>query len=168
MNNYRKIVKATEDPAFAIDLYKSLIGDKIGEGEYRKVYNHATNPNMVVKIQTDLGRSSNVIEWEMWSRLRFAPDNIKRWFCPIEHCSVHGHILIQRKCQTYNVPQPKKLPHFLADVKQSNFGILDGKLVCFDYDFTIYSLMQECMNGKLMIEVTNEDWFYDDKLKELK
>jgi hypothetical protein len=53
--------------------------------------------------------------------------------------SPDGRVLLQKKCDpipdNYNLPT--KVPEFLTDLKRSNFGFLNGKLVCIDYGMTI-------------------------------
>jgi hypothetical protein len=110
-----------------------LIGQPIGEGCYRKVYQHAMNPKAVVKVEEDAGKFSNVTEWELWREVMDYP-KLNRWLAPCLWISPKGMILIQAKttpCSHNDLPD--KVPSFFTDLKRENWGWCEGRLVCHDY-----------------------------------
>jgi len=123
----------------ATDALDLLCGKKLGEGVYRTVFECALRSDWVVKLEIhdDAKRTfANVHEWSFWDEYQ-SEGAITRWLAPCEKLSPDGRILLQQRCEPipldYHLPQ--KLPAFLTDVKRSNFGLLDGKLVCVDYAF---------------------------------
>lgn len=113
------------------EVYRTFVGDKIGKGCYREVYESILDPTCVVKIEKDSGDFSNIREWENWRELQDNP-LASKWLAPCIHISPCGSVLIQKRV-TKVEELPDKLPKFLADIKPSNFGMLDGNLVCCDY-----------------------------------
>ena len=129
---------------------KSLvIGDKIGEGQFRKVYECAWDPSLVVKVAKPTWplADSNIAEWDIWVNFR-GVNKVSRWFVPCEAISEDGVILIQKK-GTPLCKLPKRVPDFLADVKLENWVMYDGKPRVCDYDHhRFYTLAEE--NFKLV------------------
>lgn len=142
----------------AMDFMMCMCSDRISSGSYRDVYQHATDPSLVIKIE--YGHESrkdhdcinhnsfcNIQEFLMWREIEGLKGDfewVKKWFAPIEWISPSGHILCMKK----TTPQPKRkrpdeIPAFLWDVKQANFGWIGNQLVCHDYAhlqaFTTYS-----------------------------
>lgn len=121
------------------DAFNMLCGDKIGEGISRIVYNCKIRQDLVAKVEfEDYRYFSNVIEAKFWWDNQYY-EKISKWLAPVEFLSPDGRILLQRKATP--IPDgyklPNMLPEFLTDIKRSNFGILEGKLVCLDYALTI-------------------------------
>lgn len=120
------------------DMLDMLLGERIGEGAARTVYELATDPkNYVVKIENAARSFQNVKEWEMWNEAKWH-EPTKRWLAPCWGISASGAALIQRRTQP--IPQnklPRLLPAFLTDVKEDNLGLLNGRVVCHDYGLTI-------------------------------
>lgn len=124
--------KGNEDNFIVSELMSALCGDKIGEGSSRIVYEHQTDPTLVVKIETQKNSMQNLREFDAWREVSHTP--YAKWFAPIELCSTNGRILLQKK--TVILPKedyPKKLPNFFTDFKYQNYGMLDGRFVCHDY-----------------------------------
>lgn len=123
-----------------LDLFNMFCGKLIGEGIHRKVFECKVRPDLVVKVESDDGYRyfANVFEQQFWDSYRYCKD-VAKWLAPCESMSPDGRILLQKKCD--QVPDsyklPASIPEFLTDLKRSNFGILDGKLVCVDYAITV-------------------------------
>lgn len=122
------------------DAFNLLAGDKIGSGAYRSVYECKLRPELVVKVEYEIEYRDfhNVLESRFWSdHEHYKP--VSRWLAPCEHLSPDGYILLQRRCRPLSSWKdiPKTLPEFITDVKESNFGILDGRVVLVDYALTI-------------------------------
>lgn len=112
------------------ELFHLICADRIGIGLSREVFDSKILPNSVIKVEENAGRFQNVIEWETWQRVKTT--HFGKWFCPCEHISACGSVLIMRKTTT-PVIFPKRLPVFLGDHKRKNYGMVDGRFVCHDY-----------------------------------
>ncbi len=118
------------------DTFNLFTGDWLGEGVHRTVFECTLDPRYVVKIEHEPMRRyfANVLEMKFWSE---HSDNkrIAAWLAPCHMMSPDGRALLQRRVDP--IPQdytmPDKMPSFLNDFKRSNYGLFDGKLVCFDY-----------------------------------
>lgn len=121
------------------DCFNLLCGDKIGEGIHRTVYECKIRPDLVVKVENqNLRYFANVLEDKFWIDHQYHKDVVK-WLAPIEFLSPDARILLMKRVRpVHNTDKlPDKLPTFLTDIKRSNFGWLDGKLVCVDYAMTL-------------------------------
>lgn len=126
-------------PAYE-DAFNLLCGDKIGEGIHRNVFACRLRPELVVKVECsgDWRYFANVHEMKFWSDHQHR-ETVAKWLAPCEYLSPDGRVLLQRRVDPIRDADtlPDKLPSFLTDVKRDNFGLLDGKIVCFDYAMTI-------------------------------
>lgn len=120
-----------------------LCGAELGEGIHRKVYACKLRPDLVVKVEQvpESGYRSfaNVMEYKFWyDNQDYKP--VAQWLAPIDYVSPDGLIILQKRCAPASsldkARLPKQVPSFLCDIKASNFGFLNGKLVCFDYALT--------------------------------
>ena len=134
-----------DSPHKAEGLIDLLLGEKIGQGCHRIVYEHETNKDWVVKIQNSQ-EWSNIVEYEIWKTIMWT--KYKKWFAECFYISRNGKAMIQQKVEPitkYNEHLiPDKIPYFFTDVKASNFGFIGEQLVCHDYD---YSLIKFVNNG---------------------
>ena len=128
-------------------------GDKIGSGSFRDVWQCRLDSKMVVKVERDdtqWRNFHNIHEAKFWSDNEHY-EKVSKWLAPVEYVSPDGFILIQRKVEP--IPKdyklPEKLPAFLTDIKPSNFGLLDGKLVCIDYGLN---------NSNPSLKLTKANW----------
>lgn len=113
-----------------------LCGDKIGEGISREVFKCRLRDDWIVKVEREGSWHQNIREYAIWEEVRYWK-KMSKWFAPCEYISPHGLVLIQKKVTpAYKKDLPEKIPAFFTDVKEENFGMLDGKLVCFDYGTT--------------------------------
>ena len=121
----------SDDPFISVDLLRMLCGEKIGEGEYRAVYNLELKKDWVLKIS--IKPFSNQMEYNIWQTVK--GEKISKWFAPCYFISPCGHFLIQKKVRrvTEKDKLPKVLPAFFADTKKTNFGFIGSQLVCHDY-----------------------------------
>lgn len=149
-----------------MDLICCLVGPNISDGNFRAVYEHSLDPTKVIKIEYGHGEKTvhdstmqnsfcNVQEFLMWREIENLKNNlawVKDWFAPVHWISPSGHILCMERTIEYpERARPEKIPSFLWDVKQSNFGWIGDKFVCHDYAhvpaFTTYSKrMQKVKN----------------------
>ena len=109
-----------------------VLGPKLGEGSARKVYLCRMNPEYVVKVEMGGCSFQNVAEWDIWNWVRGG--SLEKWFAPCEMISTCGSILVQRRTEPVRSAElPKRVPEFLTDLKVENFGMFNGRIVCFDY-----------------------------------
>ena len=128
------------------DAFAILCGDLLGEGIHRRVYECRIRPDLVVKVEDgDLRYFANVHEHKFWADNQYR-DSIARWLAPSEYLSPDGRVSLQKRVDPILPSQelPDALPAFLTDVKRSNFGWLDGRLVCVDY-----AMASQSANGRL-------------------
>lgn len=121
------------------DCYNLLCGDKLGSGIHRQVFSCRLRPELVVKVENAEWRYfANVYEQRIWDT---APKEVRKWLAPCEYLSPDGRILLQRRCDPVPIDYklPKMLPKCFSDIKISNFGILNGSLVCLDYAILGYT-----------------------------
>lgn len=109
-----------------------LCDNRIDHGMSRVVYTCTLNRDWVVKVETTAGQFQNVMEWEVWHRVKGTA--LEKWFAPCHHISSSGVVLIQsRTRQPRNSEYPDRMPIFFTDFKRSNYGLLGRRLVCHDY-----------------------------------
>ena len=137
--------------AFAMEeAFNLLCGDLIGESN-RKVFACKIDPTLVVKIEKDPANMfQNAHEYRAWTETqtyKAAAD----WLAPCVAISTHGLVLLQKRVEPVPRDQlPAKLPSFLVrDLKQSHFGMYEGRLVCCDYAM---------MADVLPVRLKNADW----------
>ena len=120
------------------ELGSLVLGELLGEGVNRRVYRCAINPAYVIKVSDRNYCWQNINEWETWW---YASKLMARWLAPCVAISPSGSYLVQKYAEPVRRDElPKKLPRFLIDQKQENFGIIDGQLVARDYG-TMVSLV---------------------------
>jgi hypothetical protein len=113
------------------DLRGLLLGEKLGEGVYRKVSVFRPDKRLVIKVAEE-DPHPNVIEYRIWEELM--DTKVAKWFAPCVAISTCGLFLLQKRVEMHPKSEyPKMVPHFFTDCKYSNFGWLDGKFVCCDY-----------------------------------
>jgi hypothetical protein len=129
----KQIFSLCELPPIGIDSCGFILGEFIGKGAYREVYNFPFKSNTVIKVAKD--SYANILEWEIWKSVKGTPN--EKWFCPCLYMSREGYFLIQPKCKPLKDSDklPKNLPAFFDDVRRNNWGWYKGNLVCFDYQF---------------------------------
>lgn len=120
------------DTIMARELFDTICGDWLGGGISRSVYVYDPNPAYVVKFEVKSQSFQNAAEWDLWT---MSNANSRRWLAQCRLISPCGTILIQRRAE--EIPKsfrwPARIPAWLSDYKPENYGLVDGKLVCFDY-----------------------------------
>ncbi len=109
-----------------------MLGEKLGQGEFREVYEFRPDPSLVVKLElTDTKRFSNVHEWVIWNEVEDNP-KLAKWFAPCKWISHSGSVLIQKRTEPIR-RLPTMVPNLMADAKVENWGPYNGKPVMHDY-----------------------------------
>lgn len=123
------------------DCFNMICGNKLGGGVSRTVFDSPLNSDWVIKVETGT-KFQNIFEFETWRNFSYSDcEEIAVWLAPCYFMSPEGKVLIQQKCEP--IPKsmlPKKVPTFLTDLKQENWGLLNGNPVCIDYGFVIPEL----------------------------
>ena len=114
------------------EAFRLLCGQQIGVGQSRIVYDSPMLRGMVIKVEAGAQNFQNVLEYEAWCRVRGT--EFEKWFAPVEYISPSGLVLVMRKTASIPAEQyPIKMPKFFTDFKRSNYGLLNGQVVCHDY-----------------------------------
>lgn len=126
------------NPKVFEDTFNMLCGRLLGEGIHRKVFECKLRHDLVVKVEYEenLRPFANVMEMNLWQN---AGTRAQAWLCPCEYLSPDGLVLLQKRVDPIPLgyEMPTHMPSFLTDFKRSNYGLLDGRLVCVDYALNI-------------------------------
>lgn len=124
-----------------------FLGNLVGEGCFRSVFQCAHNPKLVVKVEMD-DTYENAREHEVWHRVKEVK-RIAQWFAPIIQISPCNRIMLMKKTIHHidNLKRPDKIPDFFTDIKPENFGWIGNQYVCHDYAGNL--LMEKGMRLKL-------------------
>lgn len=117
------------------DALSLLLLEFIGNGVARQVYTCTLKPDeWVVKVEIADGYFQNVAEYSVWQSVSYNMPELRVWFAPVVAISDNGRFLVQARthpCDETNLPA--RVPSFFTDMQPSNWGWLDGKVVCHDY-----------------------------------
>jgi hypothetical protein len=110
----------------------ALVGDEIGKGAFRTVY--PVTDELVLKVETSSRSFCNEHEWSIWQEVEGGM--WAKWLAPCVSIDEFGAALTMRRTTPMTDRQwaaLKQVPNFLCDLKQANWGMLNGKPVCHDY-----------------------------------
>lgn len=128
------------------DLSRLAIGALIGTGAYRHVYEWLPDPSLVLKIENGAKSFANVIEDEVWNRVR--DTEFARWFAPVVQISDCGSLILQKRTEPIRREElPELVPAFFTDLHIYNWGLLNGRPVCHDYGLNL--LMERGMTKRM-------------------
>lgn len=114
------------------EAFRLLCGRQIGIGQSRVVYDSPVLSGMVIKVEDGAQSFQNVLEYEAWRCVQGT--EFEKWFAPVEYISPSGLVLVMRRTTCMSADQyPAKMPKFFTDFKRSNYGMLNGQVVCHDY-----------------------------------
>jgi hypothetical protein len=137
LNDRKLINEILTNHSVSNDLLTSVLGEFIGEGYSRKVFEYALDNKYVVKVEMEDAPICNITECLIYSEVTELCGNlewVKDWFAPVKWMSANGRLLLmQRTYEKPNKKKPEKVPKFLWDIKQRNFGWIGGKYMCHDY-----------------------------------
>jgi hypothetical protein len=114
-----------------------LVGDRLGGGAHREVYALRHDDTKVIKVEYVCGVFANVHEFQVWDAVKGT--DLARWFAPVVFIDTFGNTLIMGRTKPISDRMwnaIEELPAFLEDLKQENFGIYKGRVVCHDYGYT--------------------------------
>lgn len=114
------------------DIRDMFLGDAMGYGTFRHVFNHATNPDAVVKLENGAQSFHNIAEWQVWQSVK--DTELAKWFAPCISISASGTVLVMQRAKPVSVDElPKLVPVFFTDLKAENWGLIGKRYVCVDY-----------------------------------
>ena len=118
--------------------FQELLGDNIGEGAFREVFQHAEDPSLVIKVASNsTGIDCNLTEYEIWNNA--IPS--RKYLAPVVNCSNNFKYIVMKKTKELTIGNVKdavidvykNYPVWLTDVVGHNMGYLNGNLVVHDY-----------------------------------
>lgn len=120
-----------------------FVGDRIGSGSSRDVYNVLHDPTLVMKVETAARTFHNQTEYLIWQEVRDWP--ISDWFAPCIDIDSYGNVLFQKKTKGFDSEQEFRaaitrtrggvIPKVFEDIHYANFGLLNGIVTCHDYGY---------------------------------
>ena len=127
---------------------QDLLGNIVGVGSNRVVYENLNDSNSVIKVQRPKtlkknNTLSNVIEWNIWNR--YKNTELEKIFCPCIDISDDGVYLLQTRVEILEPGKHlkrsrkiwNKLPQDIKNLPDSrwykNWGRLLGNYVIVDY-----------------------------------
>lgn len=130
---YEDISFLTSRPFMAQDLIRMVIGEKLGEGSYRAVYDYDLIRGVVIKVAPT--PKANILEYCAWQEAK--DTSYSKWLAPCIALSPCGHYLLQKKVRAIKETDklPRRIPNFFEDIKRSNWGFIGNRFVCHDYQF---------------------------------
>lgn len=136
------------------DFFKTMCGKRLGSGIGREVFECFLDPTLVIKIEAGSASFQNVMEWETWEEVK--ETDFAKWFAPCYAVSSTGSVLIQKKTTPIHWKKlPPRMPAFLGDFKQGNFGMYKGHIVAHDYGRT------RLMTNGLTKRMRDVNWTHD-------
>ena len=106
--------------------------DMIARGAARQVFASKLDPSSVWKVEDGARSFQNVNEWEFWNHVKDGP--LAEWLAPCEAISSTGAILLQKRTRPVSISElPDKIPAAFTDLKVTNWGMFDNRIVCHDY-----------------------------------
>lgn len=118
----------------ARDVARMVLGTRLGCGSTRVIYQHATDAELIVKIEDGARSFCNIAEWTVWEAVKDTA--FARWFAPVVSISPAGIVLVMKRCDELRLSElPEHIPAFLTDIKAENWGLFEGRPVCLDYGY---------------------------------
>lgn len=133
-NTYKMtmLVDRFKGDTLALDFFKFFVGDCLGSGAGRDVYEYTQDKSLVLKVESSAGSFQNIMEYETWQQVQFTEQS--KWFAPCVDISPCGMFLLQKRTTPIRTGNyPTHIPTFFTDTKLENFGMLGKKFVCHDY-----------------------------------
>jgi hypothetical protein len=146
--NFKKRLEILDDSRINHAILEFFLGDHLGSGVSRAVFEYNLDPKFVVKIEKPDARGDNWAEWRVWEIVMSTEH--KKWFAECTWISNCGRIMLQRKTTPLtSKTRPGQIPIYLFDVKQSNFGTIGKQVVCHDYTSCISSFATHGLSSRM-------------------
>ena len=141
-NVYTKIKIADNDKPQPLDP-KYKLGEYIGSGACRKVYNHPTDDTLVIKVLKKKW-PQNQREWDVWQMVKGT--EYEQFFCPCVEISNDGKYLIQKKAKKSILKFTHPIIKGRDTMLTKNAGIYNEQVVLIDYgDSGILKCMEKIL-----------------------
>jgi len=137
----RKVMRGVDkvtlaaDFDFAMEVIDYMLGDYIGEGQDRIVFEANIFENCVAKVEYTRPTVYNQKEYLVWRA--YQGTTIEQWFAPCVDLTFGGSILVQKKIELVTDDNrhliPDVIPSIFEDVKFSNCGFYNGHFCFCDY-----------------------------------
>lgn len=113
---------------------KKFAGKFINSGVSRNVYEFKLSKRYVLKIEKNRPYYDNVMEFKIWTEARYYSD-IHKFLAPTVWISKSCKIILQRKIKISPIGKnyPLKMPNIFTDLKYTNYGFINKRIVCCDY-----------------------------------
>lgn len=130
--------EVTKGGVLASDLVGLVLGPEISSGESRAVFVNNFDSSTVIKMERRSRSFNNCYEWDIWNNFEGTP--MEKWLAPCVSISACGIYLVQMKTTVAaSNAYPEKIPKFFTDLKYSNWGMFEDRMVCHDYaNSTLY------------------------------
>lgn len=133
--------------------FSFLVGEKLGEGTARQVFEIRASNYQILKIQfSDIFPWQNHNECELYHIIKNT--SLEKWFAPVFSVSDCRRLMVMGRTRPAIASEyPARIPAIFKDLKPENFGILlsNGKFVCHDYG--INSAIHLGINNRKMQKV---------------
>lgn len=133
-----------EEASLKNSALRLFIGDSVGSGASRRVYEVKDDPTKVIKLEYTGYTFHNQMEWLVWKEIKDWP--IADWFAKCHDIDGYGNALIQERsvpftneCDFHDALRRTRggvIPRVFDDVHYGNFGIINGVVACHDYGYT--------------------------------
>lgn len=162
MSNWKAFQSQHFPGTLGAEFFDHMVGDMLGEGASRTVFEYTPDKSCVIKFATHRGSFQNVHEWDVWQQHSAGKGtSVLKFLAPCVSISHSGNILIQKRTQPvpFSWKLPKTIPNILCcDMKRDNWGIFKGRLVCHDYgrhDAVYYASQGRNMDKAVWIGAQN-------------
>jgi len=146
-----------------LDFIQLFLGEYLGGGCARDVYEFIGQPDLVIKVETTAHSFQNVMEWNTWHEVQGTP--WARFFAPCRRISPCGIVLIQERTKPLETDRlPKRLPAFFADLKPENFGRIGDRAVAHDYAVNLVGDLG--LRKASMRYVRKDEWVTDPPVRD--
>lgn len=120
-----------------------LVGERIGSGASRNVYEVKGKPKLVLKVEHSGRTFHNQTEFLIWQTMKTWP--ISDWFAPCHDIDGYGNAMIQERTEPFKCDKDFRaaitrtrggvIPSVFDDIHYGNFGLLNGVVTCHDYGY---------------------------------
>lgn len=128
---------------------RKLCGKKIGQGQYREVYECKIDPRYVVKIEENPEVFANIMEYMTY---RQRPE-LHLYLAHPAFITDDGKILVQRRVKHKDIKYyPDRIPAVFCDLKITNCGWIGKRFVACDYGMTLSANYNKTRKARWWIE----------------
>lgn len=137
LNQWKKFQSDNFPGVLGAEFFDHIVGDLIGSGVDRTVFEYLPDKTCVIKFATRRGSFQNVHEWDLWQQHSLPKrTTVCDMLAPCVSISHSGNVLIQKRTKPipFGFKLPKMVPSALdSDLKRENWGLFKGRVVCHDY-----------------------------------